>query len=133
VISIRRVAALAAILALAVGNVAICAGWQPTAEARMACCMGDASCPMHKPEGHDHSAKNTVTQTQADSCCAASAQRRESSFATSTFASSGLIAFVPAAVFSISTTIHAARDWRALVPLPVSSVPRHLLLSVLIV
>jgi hypothetical protein len=88
---------------------------------------------MHKLEGHDHSSKSGVSQTQADSCCAASAQRRESSSAASTFASSGVIALVPAAVFSVSATVPAAQKWRALVPLPVSSVAKHILLSVLLV
>ena len=129
----RRLAALAAVLSLSVGNVAVCAGWQPTAEARMACCLSDANCPMHEAEGHDHLAKSTVSQTRADSCCAASAQPRSSSSAPSPFASSGVIALVPAAVFLIPATIHAAREWRVLAPLPASSIPRHLLLSVLLV
>jgi hypothetical protein len=130
---IRRLSAVVAILTLCVGNVALCAGWQATPETRMACCMSGPSCPMHKSESHDHSSKNGISQAQADSCCAASAQRRESSSPASTFGSSGVIALVPAAVFSVPTTVRAAQEWRVLVPLPVSSVPKHLLLSVLLV
>jgi hypothetical protein len=130
---VRRVAAVVAALALAAGNVAGCAGWQATAEARMACCMNGTSCPMHKSESHDRSSKNSVSQAQADSCCAASAQRRESSSPGSTFAASGVIALVPAALFSVPTSDLRPQDWRALVPLPVSPVPKHLLLSVFLV
>ena len=129
----RRLAALAAVLALSVGNVAVCAGWQPTAEARMACCMSDMNCSMHKPDGHDHGATSDVSQTQADLCCASSSERRESPTATSTVASSGVIALVPAAVLSLSMIQPPAQQWRALVPLRGSPVPRHLLLSVLLV
>jgi hypothetical protein len=129
----RRVAAVVAILALAAGNVAVCAEWQGTPEARMACCTNGTSCPMHKSEGHDGSSKNTVSQAQADSCCAASAQRRESSSPGSTFVQSGVIALVPAAVFPLPATELRPQEWRALVPLQASSVPKHLLLSVLLV
>lgn len=129
----RRIAAVVAVLALGAGNVAVCAGWQATAEARMACCMSSTTCPMQKSTDHDHSSqKNAVSQTQADSCCAASSQKRESSSPASTFAISGVIALVPA-VFSLPTTVLRAQEWRALVPLRVSSTPKHLLLSVLIV
>jgi len=134
VILTRHLAALAAILALSVGNVAVCAGWQPTADARMACCMSDANCSMQKQEGHDHSSSSSgVSQTQADSCCAASTQRRESSPAASIFASSAVIALLPAVVISAPTTVPATHEWRPLAPLPVSTIPTHLLLSVLIV
>src|SRR3954464_10006747 len=69
---IRRVAAMAAVLTLSLGNVAVCAGWQATPEARMACCHDDASCPTHTPDSHGSGSKHHVTQTQADNCCAAS-------------------------------------------------------------
>ena len=128
-----RVVAMFAVLALCVGNVAMCAGWQSTPEARMACCMSGATCPMHKSGGHDHFPKRTVDQAQADSCCAAASQRHDSVVAGSTVASFGLIALVPAAPFTLTTTSITAREWRALVPLLPPSVPKHLLLSVLLV
>jgi len=129
----RRFAAFVAALALCAGNLAVCAGWQATPEARMACCMSGTDCPMHKSEGHDRSTHGAFSQTQADTCCAASAQRRDSSVAGSLFASSGVIALVPAASFVAPTQEPMTREWRALVPLPIASKPKHLLLSVLIV
>jgi hypothetical protein len=96
--------------------------------------MDGATCPMHKSDRHEHSSKRAVSQAQADSCCAAAAQRRDSSAAGSTFAASGAIALVPvAAMISVPTTVSLEQGWRALVPLPISSTPKHLLLSVLLV
>ena len=129
----RRIAAVVAVLALSAGNLAVCAGWQATPEARMACCMSGTNCPMHKSEGHDHSSNRAFSQTQADTCCAASSQRRDSSAASSLFVSSGLIALVQVAPFVAPTTAPVTPEWRALVRPPVSSKPKHLLLSVFIV
>src|SRR5262249_8011854 len=129
----RRLATIMAALALCAGNVAVCAGWLATPEGRMACCMSGKTCPMHKSEGHDRSSKGAVSQAQAASCCRAGAQRRDSAAAGSPFASSGVIALVPAAPFTVPVTAPTAQEWRALVPLPVPSVPKHLLLSVLLV
>jgi len=129
----RRGAAFVAALALCAGNVAVCAGWQATPEARMACCMDGATCPMHKSDRHEHSSRRAVSQAEADSCCAAAAQRRDSAAAGSTFATSGVMALVPVAAFIVPVSAFMSQDWRALVPLPVSSTPKHLLLSVLLV
>jgi hypothetical protein len=133
VIVFRRFAAVATVLALCAGNIAVCAGWQATPEARMACCMIGTECPMHKSEGHDRSAKAAFSQAQADTCCAASSQRRDSSTAGTTFVSSGAIGLVPVVVVIAPTTRPPLPEWRALVPLPVSSTPKHLLLSVFLV
>jgi len=132
-IAIRRAAALVAVLTLLVGNIAVCAGWQAVPEARKACCLNSPVCPMHKSDGHEHSATRVISQAQADSCCAASAQQRESAAAGSIFAASGVIAFVPVAVFTDSTSTLVSPEWRAAVPRQASSVPKHLLLSVLLV
>ena len=130
---IRRAAAVVAVLTLAVGNVAVCAGWQATAEARMACCMNGTACPMHKSDSHRPSSTRVVSQPQADSCCAAASQGRDSSAAGSTFAASGMIALAPVAAITAPSIAFASQEWRALVPLPVSSTPKHLLLSVFLV
>src|SRR3954466_1504022 len=130
---LRRITAFVAALALCAGNVAVCAGWQPTPEARMACCMHGTTCPMHKSRGHEHSSKHSVSQTQADSCCAAGAQRRDSVSAGSTFVASGVIALVPVAAITFPVSALDSHRWRALVALPVSSTPKPLLLSVFLV
>jgi hypothetical protein len=128
----RRAASFVAALALCAGNVAVCAGWQATPAARMACCTDDA-CPVHKSDNHDHSSKRAVSQTEADSCCGIAAQQRNSAAAGSTFAASGVITLVPVAAFAASVSAFLPQEWRTVVPLPVSSTPKHLLLSVLLV
>lgn len=129
----RRVAAIVAVLTLAVGNLAVCAGWQATPEARMACCRDEAACPMHKSESHHSGARHVVSQAQADSCCAGS-ERTHSTTTNPTVVPSGIATLAPAALPVVtSPDVPALQDWRALVPLPVSPVPKHLLLSVFLV
>jgi len=130
---VRRFAAVAAVLALCAGNLAICAGWQATPEARMECCKNGTSCPMHKSESHRSGSKRAITQKQADNCCAAASNRTQASVASSSFALSNASALpaLPGHVFQVPAL--ALQEWRALVPLPVSPIPKHLLLSVLLV
>jgi len=129
----RRLAAVAAILTLCAGNVAVCAGWQATPEARMACCKNSTRCPMHETESHGVGRTRTITQAQADNCCAATSDRTQSSVADTTFALSSASALATPAGFVVPAPVHALQEWRAFVPLPVSPVPKHLLLSVLLV
>jgi hypothetical protein len=131
---LRRLSAVAIMLALGAGNAAVCAGWLPTPEARMACCTEGAPCPMHKGESSRSGSARVITQAQADSCCASS-ERDSSSQSNPTFVASitqavlgtGVIlpAIVPARVLSDA--------WRAVAPLPTTPVPIHVLLSVFLV
>jgi hypothetical protein len=126
-------AALALTFAL-VGNVATCAGWMPTPEARMACCADGGECPMHKGESHRSGSERVLTQAQTDSCCASS-ERKNSNQSSPTFAAaitaavlgSGIVLpdNVPALVLS--------DGWRTSAPMPVAPVPKHVLLSVFLV
>ena len=129
----RRLAVLATVLTLSVGNLAICAGWQATADARMECCKNGTSCPMHKSDPHGSRSTHYITQAQADTCCAASSNRAQSPTAVSSFAlvnAAALPAIVPSVV---PVAVHALEEWRALVPRPAPPVPKHLLLSLLLV
>ena len=129
----RRLTAIAAVLTLCAGNLAVCTGWQATPEARMACCRTEAACAMHESESHHSGTRHTVSQAQADNCCAGS-EGTHSTTTNSTFVLSGIIVFAPATMPVVtSRNVPALQDWRALVPLPVSPVPKHLLLSVFIV
>ena len=133
VIQIRRLTAFLAVLALCAGNVpGVCAGWQATPEARMACCMSGTSCPMHKSESHGSGSAHT-TQAQADNCCAAASSRTEFPTAAAGFTLLN-VSVLPAVVpFVVPVAAPALQEWRAFVPLPVLSVPKHLLHSVLLV
>ena len=129
----QRFAPIVAVLTLCVGNFAVCAGWRTTPEARMACCQDEATCPMHKSGGHGSESQHSITQAQADTCCAGS-ERNESSTTRTALVSTGIVALIPATVpLVVTPSVHALEKWRALVPLRVSPVPKHLLLSVFLV
>src|SRR5262249_18598093 len=129
----KRLATMTAVLTLCVGNLTVCAGWQSTPEARMACCKNGTSCPMHKSESHGSRSKRAASQMQADHCCAAASDRAQSSVAGTAFVPSIPTALPAAASPVVPVVVPALEEWRALVPLPVSPVPKHLLLSVLLV
>jgi hypothetical protein len=128
---LKRLSALAAVLALVVGNVTLCAGWSATPEARMACCT-DGDCPMHGRESH--ASDHAITQAQADACCALS-ERQPSNQSAPTF-----ISVISSAVLGVGVVVPApvpalvASDaWRTVAPIPIAPVPRHVLLSVFLV
>jgi hypothetical protein len=128
----RRVTAVALVFAFVAGNLAVCAGWETTPEARMACCANARTCPMHKSDSQ-HATTRAVSQREADRCCAAS-ERGGSTPTSSSFAPSMTVTLVASPLPPIVPIppLHVA-SWRALVPLHVSTVPTHLLLSVLLV
>ncbi len=129
----RRLAASALIFFLSAGGFGLCAGWEATPEARMVCCVGVGACPMHKSTARDADATHMVSQADADSCCAAS-ERDDSTPSSSAFVpvvSLGPVVSPISAVAPPTGTPFDAR--RALVPLPGSQVPKHLLLSVFLI
>jgi hypothetical protein len=130
---VQRLAALALTFALMAGNAAICAGWLPTPEARMACCADGAECPMHHGDSHSSGSQRVLTQAQADSCCASSEGRNSSqsgpTFVAITAAVLGAGIVLPASV----PALVLSDAWRTSVPIPFAPVPKHVLLSVFLV
>jgi hypothetical protein len=130
---LRRLSALAIVLALVAGNAAVCAGWLPTPEARMACCSEGGPCPMHKGESSSSGSARVVTQAQADSCCASS-ERDSSNQSNPAF-----VASITQAVLGTGVIIPAIvparllEAWRAAAPPPTTPVPKYILLSVFLV
>jgi hypothetical protein len=122
--------ALLLTLALASSNLALCAGWMPTAEARMACCSEDGDCPMHK--AGEHGGAQAVSQAEADRCCAAS-ETDESAPTASTFNLSISLAPVQTVVQLVEPPLVPFEALRTVAPLPRTSVPTHVLLSVFLV
>lgn len=130
---VRRLVALAAVLALSAGHLAACAGWDATPEARMACCTDDDTCPMHQQASHDASTTSSISQAQADRCCAAS-EGHESGAPTSSFALANVLAPVPGPTPVVLPALHTVvAAWRAFVPSSRSPVLTHLLLSTFLV
>jgi hypothetical protein len=131
---VHRFAALALTFGLVAGNAAVCAGWLATPEARMACCAEGVECPMHKGDSHRTGSARLVTQAQADSCCAA-AEGQNSNQSNPSFGTAITVAVlgvgvvlppnVPALVLSDA--------WRTSAPIPITPVPKHVLLSVFLV
>ena len=129
----RRLAALALVLSFPAANLAVCAGWQATAEARMACCVEGVACPMHKSDSSDSASGRVMTQADADRCCAAS-EGDNSTPSASAFGLTVAVAIVPITLPAIEA-VRSSRpaSWRMAVPPPADSVPRHLLLSVFLI
>jgi hypothetical protein len=131
---VQRLAALALTVALMAGDAAICAGWMPTPEARMACCADGAECPMHKGDSHRSGPERVLTQAQADSCCA-SAEGQHSNQANPAY-----VTAITAAVLGVGVVLPAnvpalvlSDGWRTSTPIPIASVSRHVFLSVFLV
>jgi hypothetical protein len=130
----QRLAVLALTFALMAGNAAICAGWMPTPEARMACCADGRECPMHKGDSHRSRSDRVLTQAQADSCCALS-EGKNSNQSNPSFVNA-----ITAAVLGVGVVLPAnvpalvlSDAWRTSAPLPSAPVPKHVLLSVFLV
>jgi hypothetical protein len=128
----RRLAALAVVFAIAAGNLALCAGWEATPQARMACCANGGTCPMHKSDGHRSTERRLVSQSEADNCCASS-ERGGSTPSTPTFASTMSVALIPAGFPILLPPPSRVDAWRPDIPRPIGTIPKHLLLSVLLV
>ena len=115
------------------GPSGLCAGWEPTPEARMACCLDEATCPMHHKSSATGRAGDAVTQAQADSCCAAS-DGDDSAASASAFVPVVSLGPVTSPISDAGSPPDAWLDSRRdAVPLPGSHVPKHLLLSVFLI
>ena len=127
---LRRLVAAVYLLAFAQSAWAQCAGWQATPEARRQCCQSGA-CPLHHRE--DSPSQTKLSQAAADDCCAKS-QQHESSPSRTIYTST--VTFVvtqyPAQVIlNLAPTALLDAPWET--PSPPTHVPKHLLLSVLLV
>jgi hypothetical protein len=127
----RRIAAAALVLVLSAGGSGLCAGWAATPEARMACCIDGSSCPMHTSSGEG--AQVLVTQAAADGCCGTSDRDDSTPSATTFVPVAGLAPQHGPVVAAVSSEGRRFGPLRALVPLPGSQVPKHLLLSVFLI
>ena len=127
---------VAALLLLLVGfgsTASVCAGWQASAAARMACCENEATCPMHPTTQQGQRTRTRVSQVDADNCCAAS-ERGTSTPSTS--------AYTPTITLAVLTSLSPAvgpdvtvfgENPNARISVDVSPVPKHLLLSVFLI
>ena len=126
----HRLSAVALTVALVAGNAAVCAGWMPTPEARMACCSKSGACPMHKSGESASESSGVLTQAQADTCCASS--NPDSSQSSGTFVGTITLAVLgTATVLPSVAPVQVRREgWRTAVPISTAPIPKHVLLSV---
>ena len=127
---VARTVAATLIAVLTAGPVGLCAGWQATAEQRMACCVEGVACPMHVAERDHSDGKQAITQAEADGCCAASEGD------TSSSAKASIV--ISPALPQQTILLPAVDSSRLLIPgdpAPdrAAAVPRHLLNSVFLV
>jgi len=127
----RRTWTTALVLFLSVGSTGLCAGWEATAEARMACCV-EGSCPMHKPVEDGSDSTTAISQAAADSCCASSESPNPAP-TSAVFA----LALPPATLVQQLCESAPPLTWAldaAGEPVPLASpVAKHLLLSVFLI
>ena len=131
---VQRLAVVALTFGLMAGDAAVCAGWLPTAEARMACCADGVECPMHKGDSHRSGSARDITQAQADSCCAAAEGQNSNQ------SNPSLVTAITVAVLGVGVVLPAnvpalvlSDAWRTSAPIPIAPVPKHVLLSVFLV
>jgi hypothetical protein len=127
----RLITVVAALIVVS-GHITECRGWLTTPEDRMACCQDESQCPMHK--GGDRPGTRTVSQADADQCCAAGSQSDHSLPSTTQAAPADSVASVPVAV---TTGLTLAPRWTANVigadTGPPTERARHVLLSVFLI
>lgn len=122
----RRLATVAMVLVTVTGHGAVCAQLASPAD-RMACCVDDARCPMHQ---QDADGTRSMARTEVDVCCATPASgTTEPAVAPVVWVASTPRATTPAP-WLLSDSWR--RPYVASSP-PAAAVPRHLLLSVLLV
>lgn len=128
---IRRLAAIAAIVSISAGSFGLCAGWEASAEARMACCLSGDTCPMHQSDSEQGGAAGAIAQADADRCCVASEEGDAASVAASVAALAVPITH-STAVFEPPPVISFDRS-RPIAPLEGRHVPTYVLLSVFLI
>jgi hypothetical protein len=132
VLVIARGVAAVLIAVLSAGPVSRCGGWQATPEARMACCLAGATCPMHTSDDDGPGATRGVTQAEADSCCAAGAPDDASPTAQSLAAVIAIASTAPPLLLPPPLKPRAA-SVNDPAPARDHGVSRHLLLSVFLI
>lgn len=128
-----RLTALFLMAGLGLAPAGPCLGWTAAPEERMACCADEARCPMHASDRRETGATRVITQADADRCCAAS-DPDETAPASPTSVPAPSPVILPSPLLARAEPASGRHAlWRTDIPRVPSDVPRHLLLSVLLV
>ena len=129
----RPLAALLLLFVAFASTASVCAGWQESAEARMACCQDEANCPMHATGRRGPTLRVGVSQFDADRCCA-SAERGTSTPSTASFVTNAASAVLANPIPAIGPQVVVFRESAsARTSIDVRPAPTHLLLSVFLI
>jgi hypothetical protein len=100
----------------------------------MSCCTESSDCPMHTEDAQHSGGTSFVTQAQADSCCASSESHDSNpSSPTSIVVISSAVLGPGVVVPETAPALVLSDAWRTAAPIPLTPVPRHVLLSVFLV
>ena len=123
----RPLASVLVLVAILASQVSVfCAGWQTSAEARMACCVEGVDCGMHEP-APSTDAKGSRAQDAADQCCAASeSDDSKAPKSTTSIQSPAMALRLSMELMSLETS--STHAWHAQ---PAFSPPRHVSTHVL--
>jgi hypothetical protein len=89
---------------------------------------------MHKGDGHHSEGANLLTQAQADSCCASSERGHSNPSSPTAVVAVSSAVLGPGVVVPVTSPALVLSDaWRAVSPVPIAPVPKHILLSVFLV
>ena len=129
---LRRIAVLVLTVGLVAGAWRPCAGWKPTPEARMSCCLGKSACAMHK-RGKPGGTHAGPSQSDADACCAASERQGSPQPLLTVVLPPTFVALVGRLAEPPSVPARWVESRRPPPLLASRELPRHLLLSVFVI
>ena len=124
----RRLPALILVLALAADHAVVCASWMAMRDARPEA----SACPMHQSDAPVESSSGSVTPSASATCCAAPEPEDQAPLAPVVVSASPGAAAGPVPV-ALPEANPRRSEWRLRLPIPDTHVPRHILLSVLVV
>lgn len=124
----RRLPALILVLALAADHAVVCASWMAMRDAHPEA----SACPMHLSDAPVESPSGSVTPSVSVTCCAASEPEDQAPLPPVVVSASPGAAVGPVSV-ALPEANPRRSEWRLRLPIPDTHVPRHILLSVLVV
>jgi len=127
----RRAVVAVIVIYMASGSLELCAGWQASPAARVACCEDELTCPQHPSS--DAGAMVTPTQAAADLCCATSEQNDSPQQASAVHSATTVAPIVSVTSHTLVPTTTLLHFWPPFVPPPGRQIHTHLLFSVFLI
>jgi hypothetical protein len=130
---LTRLVTACVVLTLCGAGIAPCAGWESTAQGRHDCCV-EGQCPDQlTADSHSTSHSGTVSQPQADVCCATSEQQNQQQSSQDAGVAFLLAPLVECALSTVVDITPPAEIYSRSDRSPSPPAPLHLLFSVFLV